>query len=193
MTPSRHMPPRVSAADAPAFAPVFAPGLVFGFVVLGVLTLGRAWLHSPLLGAGLTFILFVAFWETRRDTRLRDEFLKTRAREATAQDICRFARNFDRRTVDPWVIRAVYEELADDFSTPEGRFAPRAEDHLFRDLRLDPDDLDLDMAPGIAKRIGRSLDLCEENPFEGKVETVADLVLFLNGQPRTGPVGLSSR
>ena len=193
MIPSRHMPPRVSAADAPAFAPVFAPGLVFGFVLLGVLTLGQAWLHSPLFGAGLTFILFVAVWKTRRDTNQRDDFLRTRAREATAREICRFARSFDRRAVDPWVIRAVYEELAAWLSRPDIPYAPRAEDHLFRDLRLDPDDLDLDMAPGIAKRIGRSLDLCEENPFEGKVETVADLVLFLNGQPRTGPVVLSSR
>ena len=49
---------------------------------------------------------------------------------------------------------------------------------------LDPDDVDLSLAPDIAQRAGRSLDDTSRNPYFAKVHTVKDLVLFFNAQPR---------
>ena len=84
-----------------------------------------------------------------------------------------------RRRLDPWAVRAAYEEL----QAATG-FPLRPTDTLFQDLRLDEDDLDLDMLPDIANRCGRSLVAPEKNPAT-RVETVHDLIAFLNAQPRT--------
>jgi hypothetical protein len=88
--------------------------------------------------------------------------------------ICHFARAFERRTVDTWILRATYEILS------EGGKPIRADDHL-SDLR-DADDLDFEVLD-VADRCGRSLDQPEANPFYGSITTVRDLVLFLNHQP----------
>lgn len=149
MIPSRDMPPRNVGSEGPG---IVLWALLLGFAGFGVWGLGQAWLHTPVFGAALTGIILLGLWEMRRDSRRRERFVRQRATETTGDEICRFARNFDRRTIDPWVVRAVYEELADWMSEPDAPFAPRATDHLFRDLRLDEDDLDLDMVPAICAR-----------------------------------------
>ena len=56
------------------------------------------------------------------------------------QSICSFARDFDRRSVDPWVVRAVWEQLQDhSLLTKRGPFPVRAGDRLGKDYGLDAD------------------------------------------------------
>lgn len=91
------------------------------------------------------------------------------AAERRADSICTFARAFDRREVDPWVVRAVYEE----YSVP---FPVRAADPFDEDMDSD--------AARTAARAGRSLEQAERNPLFGRVSTIGDLVRFLSHQPR---------
>ena len=94
----------------------------------------------------------------------------------SGESICGFARSFDLRAVDPWIIRATYEALATTCGFPI-----RADDHLERDLWVGAEDLDFE-AMDIARRARRSLEYDASNPLFGKVETARDLVLFLNHQ-----------
>ncbi len=91
--------------------------------------------------------------------------------------ICDFAQSFDCRVIDPWIVRAVFEEFSD-------RYPIRSDDSFENDLDIDDEDLD-DSIAAIAKRVGRSLDEIEANPMNGKIETVHDLVTFLQHQPES--------
>ena len=62
-------------------------------------------------------------------------------------------------------------------------FPVRASDLLLKDLHIDSDDIE-DLLVDIAARSGYSLDETENNPLYGKINTVHDLVLFINAQPR---------
>jgi hypothetical protein len=66
-------------------------------------------------------------------------------------------------------------------------FPVRASDSLLADLNIDSDDIE-DLLVDIATRSGHSLDEAEKNPFYGKINTVRDLVLFVNAQPRLAPI-----
>jgi hypothetical protein len=110
--------------------------------------------------------------------------IQSLAAQRMDESICTFARSFDTRAVDTWVIRAVYEQLQAELRSLAPRFPVRASDDLLRQLLLDPDDLDLSLAPDIAQRTGRSLDDTRRNPYFGKVHTARDLVLFFDAQPR---------
>lgn len=101
---------------------------------------------------------------------------KREAESRRGESICGFARSFDRRVIDPWIIRGVYEEFS-------YLYPVRASDRFWDDLGVDEEDLD-DSLLDIAERIGRSLDDAEANPMWAKVVTVGDLVLFLQGQPK---------
>lgn len=94
------------------------------------------------------------------------------AAERRGDSICTFARALDRREVDPWVVRAVYEHYSESFPV-------RAEDVL------DAEEMDF-AAMEIAERTGRSLDQVERNPRFGRVRTAGDLVRFLSHQPLRG-------
>ena len=96
--------------------------------------------------------------------------------------ICAFVRGFDYRRVDTRVLRAVYEELQGQTAIPL-----HADDRLTDTLGLDHEDLDLDIAPIIAARTGRSLANTRTNPYYDRVHTVADLVAFFCAQPFTKP------
>lgn len=89
--------------------------------------------------------------------------------------ICHFARTFERRSVDTWILRATYEQLSESHGQPI-----RADDHLL-DL-LDAEEIDFDVAE-LAARCGRSLDQPAANPFYENLTTVRDLVRFLDHQP----------
>jgi hypothetical protein len=95
------------------------------------------------------------------------------------QSICTFARSFDRRSTDFWIIRAVYEELAAYFNSEVPILAA---DRFEDDLQMDWEDLD-DLAGDMAARAGRSMEHTKSNPLFGKVKSVRDLVLFLSLQP----------
>jgi len=96
--------------------------------------------------------------------------------------ICNFAREFDTKLVDTWVIWATYEEVQRIMCIDEP-LPLKPSDHLFETLKLDDDDLDLDLIEIISQRTNRTLDNYKINPFFGKVTTVRNLVLFLNNQP----------
>jgi hypothetical protein len=66
---------------------------------------------------------------------------------------------------------------------PYVAFPLRPDDHLEDDLRIDPDEIDF-VALEIAELTSRPLRDCEQNPLYGRVETVADIVLFFSQQQR---------
>jgi len=102
-----------------------------------------------------------------------------RSRERATDSICTFARAIPARKHDTWVVRAVYEGIADDRGFP---ILPS--DSLEDDLGFLPEDIE-DLIPMIATRAGRSMNGIESNPLCGEVRTVLDLILFLERQPKT--------
>lgn len=126
-------------------------------------------LFSPIITL-VQFTGSIIWWLTGEDRYWRD-----RNQQRKGESICTFARGFDFRKLDTWILRAVYEELAVQ--------APiRPCDHLERDLRLDGEDIG-DCVEAIAVRCGRSLDNASRNPWWDRVETVSDLVMYLHHQP----------
>jgi hypothetical protein len=161
------------------------PAGVIGWLVLGTLALifayliakllsAHLWVGSALLGAFLAW----AYFDDRRQRRRLENLAAARLNAS----ICHFARSFDARQVDTWIIRAVYEEVRAELEHTYPSFPVCSEDRL-DELIVDPDALDMSIAPNVAERTGRSLDNANENPYFGKVRTVGDLVLFLNAQP----------
>lgn len=122
----------------------------------------------------LTLVLDLG-WRRRKARLLSDRLGET---------ICTFARSFDRRAVDPWVIRATWDELQTYLGKPDRPFPIRASDDWADDLWIDPEDLG-DAFDRIARRSGHSTDGTERNPWYGRVTTVGDLVHSVNAQPRT--------
>ncbi len=126
-------------------------------------------------------ILLLSLREDRRRARL--------AAGRRGESICTFARSFPRRSVDPWVLRAVYEEL---HRAADSSFPPRSMDPLGLDLGIcEVEDVE-DLIVGVADRVGRSLDAPEDNPHYARIETVGDVVRFLSAQPPS-PAGLALR
>jgi hypothetical protein len=125
--------------------------------------------------SGFTLLVaIVSAYDRRRLRRI--------AERRTGESICTFARSFDRRAIDPWVVRAVYEELEGYFG---GALPVRVADRIEEDLRMDWEDVD-ELLKDAAFRAGRSLEHTESNPFYGQVRNAGDLVLFLMYQPKRG-------
>jgi len=97
-------------------------------------------------------------------------------------NICTFARSFDCRNVNTWIIRATYEEIQ-RYLDPKTLPPIKASDRLWEDLHIEADDAEF-IAAAIAKRIGYDLKDTKSNPHYDRVKTVEDLVLFLTNQPR---------
>lgn len=66
----------------------------------------------------------------------------------------------------------------------------RPSDSLERNLHIDSDDL-TDIARDATVRVGRAFENLEANPFYGRVDTVRDLVAFVQHQPPEN--GLTAR
>ena len=115
---------------------------------------------------------------------LRRRFDRMRA-ERTDESICTFARAFDLRTVDPWIVRAVWDDLQTYVRTGNRDFPIRPSDDIAEDLSIDPEDIE-DVATRAAQRAGRSMEDAVLNPFHGSVRTAGDLVRFLNAQSVVG-------
>ena len=135
------------------------------------------WIHAiaaaivfSFFSAIIAFALIAAPFERRR---LREQAAKL-PRDAT----CVYARSFDFRRTDTLAMRAVFAELQ-----PLVGFPIQASHRLSEDLRLDDEDLNLDIAPIIAQRLRRTLRLSEKNPYYSRVQTVEDLVHFMEAQP----------
>lgn len=99
-------------------------------------------------------------------------------------DIGNFAKSFDCRQVDTWIIRAVYEQTQKYLESIYPEFPLHPEDKIYEDIFQDPDDFEMDLVDEIAQRSGRSLDNIEKNPYSQKLETIRDVVLMFNEQPK---------
>ena len=141
--------------------------LCFFSIFLGILALpGFAWwplaFVFPVIVVGMTLY---GEWQDSREAKRR-----------SGESICSFARSFDCRVIDTWIIRGVYEEFS--WSYPI-----RADDSFAEDLGIVDEDFEEGVI-AVAKRIGRSLEDAESNPMFDKLSTVRDLVLFLQHQPK---------
>jgi hypothetical protein len=118
--------------------------------------------------------------ERRRGVRRLRQLPAARVDES----ICQFARSFEVRRTDTWVLRAVYEALQDELRWVSPAFPVHADDSIKNDLLIDGEDLDLSIVWCIAERARRRLEHPERNPFSSRVVTVRDLVSFFVHQPR---------
>lgn len=139
---------------------------------------------APVATALIAILLCGAFSFAYQADSREDRQLSHLAEAREGESICEFAREFDTREVDTWIIRAVYEEVQWQLKHVNAAFPLRASDRLKEDLRLDDDDLDMDIAARIEQRTGRSLNESRSNPYFGKVTTVRDLVLFFQSQAK---------
>jgi hypothetical protein len=170
---SRMMP----KADSPpmSVAARLTINAVMVFLAIGVPTL--IW-QFPFVLAAFTVYALPAVISNQRQKRRLELMLADRK----GLSICQFARSFDRREVDPWVIRAVYVALQG--ASSQSTLLIIAADQLIFDLGIDHEDLDTEICDEIAYRTRRSLNDCEHNPLYSKVHTAHDLVHFFNAQPR---------
>ena len=168
---SRWMPPVRSLSPAWKYS---------GAIVLSVVAiwlLVRAYPFAP-VGAALAIGLLYLF-ERRRVARYR-----ALAAARRGEGLCTFVRGFPRHDRDPYVLRAVYEELAPYFAIGKVVVPVRPADALEDDLALDDEELEF-AAESIARRCGRTLTEVAANPFYGRLKTVEDLVRFFYAQPRS--------
>ena len=136
------------------------------------------WQHPVIMGV-LSAVVAVVVMRNRRQTK---QHLAELALERTGEAMCEFSRAFDVRKIDTWVIRAVYEQLQQQMRWVHPKFPVRATDRLVEDLRLDPDDIDMDVFVDVTGRTGRSRRNTKSNPMSGRLKTVEDLVLFFCAQ-----------
>ncbi len=106
------------------------------------------------------------------------------ASERRGANICEYARSFEYRKVDTKIMRAVWNELQEYLQPITKEPYPiYTDDSLEKTCYIDPDDID-DIYLAVADELGISTEDPEINPYWDKVNTVKDLVLFLNNQPR---------
>lgn len=154
------------------------PVLVVFFAIAVAIVIYQPWYLLVIAGIALLVIVWSAIDQPKVERHFHNL-----CKERNGLSICEFAREFDPKVVDTWIIRAVYEQLQAALPTKEN-VPIKASDGLFNTLMLDEDDLDLDLVEEIAKRTSRSLEGYESNPYYGKVTTARNLVLFFNHQPR---------
>jgi hypothetical protein len=153
---------------------------LFGLVLLVLLFVYLVFFAALVPFVFLTFIasaFVISVYKNRADRARLEKIAMLRS----DQDIGTFAKSFDFRSVDTWVIRAVYEQLQNYLASFVPKFPISAEDRLKEDLCIDVDDFDL--GEEIEQRCGRLLEGSQTNPLYGKVYTVRDLVLYFNSQP----------
>ncbi|MEL7170044.1 MAG: hypothetical protein AAGN64_11915, partial [Bacteroidota bacterium] len=90
-------------------------------------------LACVLVGGGGLYLI------AERNTRKHFARL-TRGRQDDS--ICTFARSFDRRTTDPWIVRAVWDDVQQYMREGDTLFPLRSSDRLVKDLCIHPEDVD---------------------------------------------------
>ena len=167
---------------ASRFMPMYEPKKANKLALFCLISLVIAILiYKPIYIAFVAVIaLLVITWSKFEQPKI-DKYFEKLCEERRGLSICEFAKEFDDRTVDTWIIRATYEQI--QAALPTKHIVPiKASDNLFDELKLDEDDLDLNLVEEIAQRTGRSLKNYENNPYYGKVTTARNLVLFFNHQ-----------
>ena len=154
------------------------PVLIVFFAIAVAIVIYQPWYLLVIAGIALLVIVWSAIDQPKVERHFHNL-----CKERNGLSICEFAREFDPKVVDTWIIRAVYEQLQAALPTKEN-VPIKASDGLFNTLMLDEDDLDLDLVEEIAQRTSRSLEGYESNPYYGKVTTARNLVLFFNHQAR---------
>jgi hypothetical protein len=164
------------------------PKGILSWVFLAALVGAIAYLvlTEPKTSAVIGALLIIGYLAIRPGIKRQEMQLRELAASRKGQSICDFAREFDLRTVDSWIVRAVYEQVQRQLARVHPEFPLHADDLLKEELRLEDDDLDLDVVIEVEERTGRSLDNATSNPYFGKVRTVRDLVLFFQAQARRG-------
>ncbi len=172
--PSRFMPRATRQGPLPGV------WLLLALTVLGGAAIS-ALAHPAMTAMAAAVVAAVVCWGvvSVRNEKAR---LAALAESRHGETICQFARSFDARAVDTWVIRAVYEQVQSLLHSTCASFPIRASDHL-QDLGIDTDDIEMDLAVSLSDSTGRSLDNPKANPYYGAINTVSDLVMFFNAQP----------
>jgi hypothetical protein len=141
--------------------------VVLAAILTGVLT------NPPLRWAFAGTFSFMALLSL-----LHRRWLNRIRAERKEESICTFARALPAKAHDTWVVRAVYEEVSSRAGVPI-----RPSDDFLQISGLDGDDLD-DAVSRMAFRAGRSMESTKENPIFDRVVTVADVIAFLEHQPK---------
>lgn len=164
------------------------PVSLAGWLFAGVATAAFAYLAFAEWTAVVVLlaVLVCGFLFASKTAKREEAQLRALAASREGESICEFAREFDLRAVDKWVVRAVYEQLQKQLAHAHPAFPIRADDRLKQDLHLDDDDLDVDVAVQVEQRTGRSLDNASANPYFDKVQTVRDLIMFFQVQGGRG-------
>ena len=181
---SRHMPQYVPMALS-RLSWIYLAVLIAGFIFLLV----SKPVHTIIFVLLFCGLVLVSLKETKRD----EQYLRDLAAEREGESICQFARDFEMRQTDAWIVRAVYEQLQQHLKHVHPAFPVRAADRLKEDLRLDDETLEMDIVEEIEQRTGRRVDGSNESPYVGIVLTVGDLVLFFQAQPIKGPCAAPAR
>jgi hypothetical protein len=147
--------------------------LILGVVVWFVSHPSRLLPAVAIVAVLWLWIYFTGLIQTRRFDRM--------ARERSGESICEFARHFRAADFDPVVIRAVYETTQELYGRPDLPIRPS--DSFSADYGIVDEDLD-DLGEDIAKLAHRSMEQTDQNPLYGQVQTIADLVHFIQYQPR---------
>ena len=173
--PSRHMPKyEKKILSIKVFFLIILIALVCS-LFLSIFVSKSLWLLSAFFA-----IIFLSIFDESNKKHYEQLF---KGREG--ETICSFSKYFDTREVDPWVIRAVYEQLQNYISIDkEQKFPIRPDDRIIEDLKIDDEDLVFDLFFEISKRTERSLKNQKDNPFYDKISTVTDVVYFFNEQPK---------
>jgi len=180
---SRHMLPREDFQHVRKRKKwrAYCVGGVFLAFMLCMLLL-NLWIQPVATLAFLTILILLTWCRAAAESKR----LRALAASRAGEGICQFARQARCRENDPWVVRAVYEELAHQTArfAKATDFPVRWDDDIWQTLKMDEEDVENACLPVMAWRAGRSLDKTRKNPWAGKVETAGDLVRFLNAQPR---------
>ena len=163
----------------PAPSPPWTVGGTLALVAIVGGLLAYCYFHPlfALILGGLVLVAVVA-------TIVHDRRLRKLASTRADDSICTFARAFDRRRTDPWIIRAVWEELQIYLPSKHDDFPIHPSDRLYECYGIDAEEL-YDIAGRVAVRTGRSLDLTSTPPEQ--VATAGDFVRVMNAQ-RPNPV-----
>lgn len=174
---------------ASRFMPKYEPRRASKLALFALLPIAVAvFIYQPwYLLAFVGLVSCIMAWGAIEQPKVERHFQQLR-KARCGLSICEFARAFDLKVVDTWVIRAVYEQLQAALPTEE-KVPIKATDSLYDTLMLDEDDLELSLIEEIAQRTNRSLEGYESNPYYGKVTTAKNLVLFFNHQSYASPRG----
>lgn len=153
-------------------------GIKGGVIMVILITLLGVWVYNY----PEVLLIILAFYIIAITGTLQEEKRFKRIKEVrVGESICTFTRSLPYREIDPWIIRAVWDGCQDFLGAKkDGYFPIRTTDKL--DDFFISDDI-VDLLEKAASRSKRSFIGEEKNPLYGKVDTVGDLIHFLNKQP----------